>query len=260
MPSTYAHYRFGLAMLPQLPGDARRTIQRFRRLYEVGLHGPDIFYYQLPGLNKSASFLGIKFHEQTGQDFFQRVCRSIRMERSEAAQAYLYGVLCHYCLDAVCTPFIKERCEAEGMKSLQVETEFDRYLLDRDGKKPACSQDLSPHLKLTPGEWETVAKFYPPATAKIVKDSLNNMTFVLKLLATPEGARRTVLAKGVSVLGKDFTGAVMGTEPDPVCAHLNEGLMEKYRQAEANFAPMLTQIQALMTYNATLDALFAVTF
>ena len=101
MPSTYAHYRFGLAMLEKFPGDSRRTIQRFRRLFEVGLHGQDIFYYQLPGLNKSTSFLGIKFHEQTGQEFFQRVCRGIRMEKSEAAQAYLYGVLCHYCLDSV---------------------------------------------------------------------------------------------------------------------------------------------------------------
>ena len=191
MPSTYAHYRFGLAMLEKFPGDSRRTIQRFRRLFEVGLHGPDIFYYQLPGLNKATSFLGIKFHEQTGQDFFQRVCRGIRMEKSEAAQAYLYGVLCHYCLDSVCSPYMKEQCAAEGVTSLQLETEFDRFLLEMDGKIPACSQDLSPHLKLTPGEWETVAKFYPPATSRAVKDSLHNMMFMLKLLATPEGARRT---------------------------------------------------------------------
>ena len=45
MPSTYAHYRFGVAMLPGLPGDVRRTIGRFRRLFDVGLHGPDIFYF-----------------------------------------------------------------------------------------------------------------------------------------------------------------------------------------------------------------------
>ena len=260
MPSTYAHYRFGLAMLPQLPADSRRTIQRFRRLYEVGLHGPDIFYYQLPGLNKPASFLGIKYHEQTGQEFFQRVCRGIRMEKSEAAQAYLFGVLCHYCLDSVCTPYIKACCEGEKLNTLRVETEFDRFLLTTDGKIPACSQDLTPHLKLTPGEWETVAKFYPPANDRMVKDGLKNMVFVLKLLATPEGARRTLLSQGVKILGKDFAGAVMGSEPDAACAHLNDEIMEKYREAEGKFPAMLTQIQALMTYNAPLDELFAGTF
>lgn len=260
MPSTYAHYRFGLAVLPQLPADSRRTIQRFRRLFEVGLHGPDIFYYQLPGFNKTSSFLGIKFHEQTGQEFFQRVCRGIRMEKSEAAQAYLYGVLCHYCLDSVCAPYIKEKAQEENLTTLRLETEFDRFLLTTDGKIPACSQDLTPHLKLTPGEWETVAKFYPPATSRTVKDGLNNMIFVLKLLSTPEGARRTLLSGGVKILGKDFAGAVMGTQPDATCAHLNESILEKYRQAEEAFPAMLTQIQALMTYNAPLDALFAGTF
>ena len=260
MPSTYAHYRFGLAMLEQFPGDSRRTIQRFRRLFEVGLHGPDIFYYQLPGFNKSANFLGIKFHEQTGREFFQRACRNIRLEKSEAAQAYLYGVLCHYCLDSVCEPYMKEQAKTEGVTSLQVETEFDRFLLEGDGKVPACSQDLTPHLKLTPGEWETVAKFYPPANASVVKDSLKNMVFVLKLLAAPEGARRTALSKGVRILGKEFTGAVMGSGPDPKCAHLNAGIMEQYGEAESRVPAMLTQIQAQMTYNAPLDEYFAGTF
>ena len=260
MPSTYAHYRFGLAMLPLFPGDSRRTIQRFRRLYDVGLHGPDIFYYQLPGIKTSTSFLGIKYHEQTGQEFFQRVCRAIRMEKSEAAQAYLYGVLCHYCLDSVCSPYMKALCTNEEIPALQLETELDRYLLEKDGKVPACSQDLTPHLRLTPGEWETVAKFYPPATARNVKESLNNMTFVLKLLATPEGARRTVLSKGVMILGRDFTGAVMGPTANPRCIRHIPGIMEKYREAEEKFPDMLMQVQALMTYNASLDEQFAKTF
>ena len=75
MPSTYAHYRFGVGLLPTMPGDVRRTIQRFRRLFDVGLHGPDIFYYQ-SALSKAASrFLGVKYHEQTGKDFFDLVFR-----------------------------------------------------------------------------------------------------------------------------------------------------------------------------------------
>ena len=89
MPSTYAHYRFGVALLPTLPGDVRRTIQRFRRLFDVGLHGPDFFFFQPAFIKSSPRFLGIKFHEQSGKEFFQRVCRAVRLERSEAAQAYL---------------------------------------------------------------------------------------------------------------------------------------------------------------------------
>jgi hypothetical protein len=259
MPSTYAHYRFGTQLLPTLPADARRTIQRFRRLYDVGLHGPDIFFYHSPIIKTATSFLGIKYHEQTGQEFFQRVSRTVRLAKSEAAQAYLYGVLTHYCLDSVCRPLIREKA-AEGVTTLEIETEFDRFLLELDGKIPPHTQDMSPHLKLTPGEHETVAKFYPPATDRFVKDCLQKMAIFVKLLAAPEGARRTAITKGVALAGGKLANAVMKTGPDPKCCQFNEELLARYQQAVEKFPVLLEQLQALMTYNAPLDAEFADTF
>lgn len=257
MPSTYAHYRFGAALLPTLQADVRRTIQRFRRLYDVGLHGPDIFFYSSPLLKGSP---GVRFHEQTGREFFQRVCRTVRLERSEAAQAYLYGVLCHYCLDAVCGPFIREQAGLTGVPPLRVETEFDRFLLEKDGKTPPCAQDLSPHLRLTPGECETAAKFYPPVSSRTFKDDLRNMAAFVHMAAVPDGARRRVLEKGVQLLGKDFSGMVMTVEPDPLCAPLDNGLMARYAQAEALFPRMMAQLQAHLTYGAPFADLFDPTF
>ena len=259
MPSTYAHYRFGTELLPTMPADVRRTIQRFRRLYDVGLHGPDIFFYHSPVIKTATAFLGIKYHEQTGQEFFQRVSRAVRLEKSEASQAYMYGVLTHYCLDSVCRPLIKEKA-AQGVTTLEIETEFDRFLLELDGKVPPHAQDMSPHLKLTPGEHETVAKFYPPATDRFVKDCLQRMAFFVKLLATPEGAKRTAVTKGVALAGKELAGAVMTAGPNPKCAQFDEELLACYQSAADRFPVMLAQIQALLTYNAPLEAEFADTF
>lgn len=259
MPSTYAHYRFGVALLPTLPGDVRRTIQRFRRLFDVGLHGPDIFFFQPAFIKSSPRFLGIKFHEQSGKEFFQRVCRAVRLERSEAAQAYLYGILCHYCLDAVLHPFVKQNV-SENVTHLQIEAEFDRFLLETDGKVPPCAQDLSPHLKLTPGEWETVAKFYPPATARNVRDSLQNMARVTKMLAVPEGAKRSLMEKGLSALGNGFSDIMIPVEPNPKCTQLNPALLARYNEAVERFPELLSQLQAHMTYSAPLEEEFAPIF
>ncbi len=260
MPSTYAHYRFGVTLLSTIPADARRTIQRFRRLFDVGLHGPDIFFYRSPLLKSSAGFLGVQFHEQTGQAFFQRVCRFVRLERSEAAQAYLYGVLCHYCLDTLCHPYIKEQAQISGCGHLEIETEFDRYLLEKDGKTPPHTQNLSLHLQLTPGECETVAKFYPPASAATVKDSLRSMTQIMKLLTAPEGPRRTVVEKGFMLVADAYSGLIMTTSPNPRCSHLNPLLLEQYEKALEQFPEMLSQLQAHMTYNGSFgkefDAIF----
>ncbi len=249
MPSTYAHYRFGVALLPTVPADVRRTIGRFRRLFDAGLHGPDIFYYCSPLLKAGISALGSTYHEQTGQVFFQRVCRIVRLEKSEAALAYLYGVLCHYCLDTLCHPYIREQAGICEANHLEIETEFDRYLLEKDGKIPPHTQDLSPHLQLTPGEWETVAKFYPPATAANIRDSLKGMTKAIKLFTAPEGPRRNLVQTGVSLVAKEFAGLLMTTSPNSKCSHLNPYLMEQYEKALAIFPDMLSQLQAHMTYS-----------
>ncbi len=256
MPSTYAHYRFGKTLLAALPGDVRRTILRFPQLFEVGLHGPDIFYYHAPLLKTNAGFLGIKFHEQTGQAFFLRVCRAIRLERSEAALSYLYGVCLHYCLDSTFQSFVGEQAALLGIPAGEIETEFDRFLLESDGKVPPCSQDLSAHLKLTPGECETVAKFYPPATARNIRDSLRSMGVVLRLLTAPEGARRKVLEKGIDVIASEYRSMIMTSGPNPRCASLDSPLLALYRTAEEKFPQMLSQLQSHITYNAPLGAEF----
>lgn len=249
MPSTYAHYRFGAAMLSSMPGDLKRTVGRFRRLYDIGLHGPDLFYYHSPVLKGGVRALGVKYHQQTGREFFQRVCRIARLEKSEAAAAYIYGVLCHYALDSACHPLILEQSAAGTAGHTQIEREFDRFLLEKDGKIPPESQDLSNHLHLTPGECETVAKFYPGATARHIQQCLRTMSGSHKILSTPEGARRTLLRKGMGLLGADVSEMLMTTGPDPMCAQLDPILMEKYEQAAAEFPELLRQLQAHMTYN-----------
>lgn len=250
MPSTYAHYRFGTQMLPSMPGDARRTIQRFRRLFDVGLHGPDIFFYNSPLLKTVTDALGSKYHNQTGEEFFTRVCRSLRVSPSEAGIAYLYGVLCHYCLDTVCHPYVNEVAAKGEVTHAQLETEFERLLLERDGKIPACSFDMSASLQLTPGECETVARFYPPASANQVKDSVKSMAMFTKLFATPEGVRRTMVGKGIRTVSKSHVGMFMAEKPLPLCLPYLPDLEKCYDRAVAQFPEMLAQLQAHMTYSA----------
>lgn len=260
MPSGYAHYRFGTQLLPTLPGDIRRTIQRFRGLFDMGLFGPDFFYYSSPLLKSNAGFLGIKFHEQTGKEFFNRVCRMLRLERPEAGIAYLYGVLCHYCLDSVCHPFVIEQAALGEATHVEIETEFDRFLLETDGKIPPCAQNICPNVKLTPGECDAIARFYPPATGRYVRDGINGMAMFYRLFTAPEGPKRKMLEAGMALAGKEFKGMLMTVKPNPRCQALDAPLMALYRQAEEMFPEMLRQLQAHMTYGAPFEEEFAAPF
>ena len=48
MPTTYAHFRFGNDLLKVLPDETKKTINKNIELYNIGLHGPDILFYNKP--------------------------------------------------------------------------------------------------------------------------------------------------------------------------------------------------------------------
>lgn len=256
MPSHYAHYRFGAKAVPLLPPQAQRSIRLFRRLYDVGLHGPDIFFYHNIFFKDNVVALGKKYHALTGEDFFTPVCKHLRLEPNEAAMAYLYGVLAHYCLDSAVHPFVLGETEDGKIGHVELETEFDRFLLQLDGKRQPNTFDCSPHIRLTKGECATAARFYS-TTPSAVDTSVRSMAANVKLLAMPNGNLRRALEKAA---GSRLRQHFMERTPNKNCAHLNEPMLALYDQALERFPAMAEALQAHMAHNAPLGALFEGTF
>lgn len=260
MPATYAHYRFGTAMLSRMPADVSRTVKRHRRLFDVGLHGPDLFFFYKPMFDTKIGKLGSKFHHQTGREFFSRVCRSLRLDPSEEGQAYLYGVLCHYALDSHCHPLIIKWSQ-EGIAShSRIEAEFDRFLLEADGKIPPDDMRLTKHMALTAKECEIAARFYPGVEEKHIREGLQTMVYVRKLLELPKGPVRSAVMKTISAASETLRDMIVEAQPDPRCEALNQPLLDAYAQAGQRFPQMLQQIGSLLTYNAPLGEDFAPIF
>ena len=254
MPATYAHYRFGAQMLSKMPADLGRTAKRNRRLFDVGLHGPDLFFYYKPARSTKVGRLGNKFHRQTGKEFFTRVCRGLRLEPSEAGQSYLYGALCHYALDTQCHPLV-EKLSWEGIAShTRIETEFDRYLMELDGQTSRMA--LTKHMGLTPSECGVVSRFYPGTDPAHIRASLSAMARIRKVLELPDGKLREAVTGTMSLGSGTFWDMIPKAEPDPVCRQLNEPLLQKYQQAAKCFPDMLLQLSAHLTYNAPLGEEF----
>lgn len=251
MPAGYAHYRFGKLALQNLPANVRQPINRFRRLYDVGLHGPDIFFYYNPLMTTAVGDLGGKFHEQTGQEFFTRACAQAK---NEAGLAYLYGLLAHYCLDAACHPYVHKKEDSGEARHVELESEFDRYLLEKDGLLPPHIQDLSPHMKLTRGECVTVAEFFPPATPANINRCVHNMAFVTRFLAgkNRKGLKKLLgVTKNVAVMDQ-----LMPEDGDERFAHMDKGMLTYYDRALEQYPILVEQLTAYMTYGEPLGADF----
>lgn len=256
MPSLYAHNRFGAAVLPKVPADVRGAIARHRALFDAGLQGPDFFFFYKPASKSKTTGLGRVFHYQTGREFFTRACETLRSDSSEEELVYLYGLLAHYCLDAACHPLIHHHTDSGNPGHNAVESEFDRFLMARDGIRNPSSFRRSKLLKLPKEHCSVISRFYPGAEETEVYEALNSMRHFTDLMTYNNGLHRAAALVVLRKLGDGKTGLLIPNVPDPACSHLNEPLMKNFTDAIALYPALLEQIRDYLTFREPLGPEF----
>lgn len=238
MPAHYAHYRFGRAVLAGMPPEVRQEVQRFRRMFDMGLHGPDIFFYADPLPGSTARALGKTFHRQSGREFFTRACAAAD---SEAGRAYLYGLLAHYCLDSSCHPFVNKMADTGEAGHVALESEFDRYLMVMDGITAPHSHNITGHMKLTRGECMTVARFYPPATGAQVSRSVHFMNFGIRFLAGGDPEKREAFLRR---LHPSLPDHMIPDRAVTAFARMDSELLARFNRCVKQYPELLSQLLA----------------
>ena len=252
MPASYAHYRFGKRLLPSLPADIRQTIQRFRRMYDMGLQGPDFFFYYNVLMKTAIGDLGKTFHRQTGQEFFTVAGKAAT---SDAAKAYLYGLLGHYCLDSTCHPFVNQLDKIGEARHVPLESELERFLLALDKEPSPEAYDVSKHIRITRGECMTVAEFFPGVSGGQVFWSIRSMAIAKKFLANPKRQKSPLRVK-ISGLYDQMIPAEENPDWVPYIRELND----LYEQALERYPQLLSQLTAHLETGEALDESFASCF
>ena len=254
MPASYAHYRFGRLLLPGLPAEVRQCVQRFRRLYDTGLQGPDFFFYFSPGFHTATFALGDSIHNRSGKEFFSTACAAAT---SEAARAYLYGLLGHYCLDSVIHPYV-DRLDAAGEAAhVPLESEFDRFLLELDGEPSPHTFNRGKLIRLTRGESMTVAKFYPGVTGGKVSHSISLMALCIRLLAHPDRKLQELVLNCTAPQFLDHRLPVEAVED--MAPYVSE-LYRLYNQALENYPALLAEITARLQTGKAFSEAFSPSF
>lgn len=247
MPANYAHHRFGKQILKAFPPEQRQCVQRFRRLFDVGLHGPDIFFHYNPYWKTAVGAMGNQVHAMTGAAFFPAACKAAT---TEASRAYLYGLLAHYCLDSVCHPFVNQLNAIGEAAHIPLETQFDRVLLVMDGEAYPETFDMSRKLRLTRGECMTVAGFYPGITGSALRRSVRSMASHIRFLAKPQWK------KPMKMLGLSFAEHMIPAEEKEEWLVYTEELKLLYEKAVEKYPRMLQELLAHMETGADLGVDF----
>lgn len=177
MPALYAHDRFGREVSGRLDGEWRELIEKYDRQYQIGLQGPDIFFFYGAHTNNKVVRFGEHLHQVSAYPFFQHAVKVIQETgRDSGEYAYLLGFLCHFVLDSECHPYVEEMIQESGVQHLEIEAEFEKLLLRLDGRDPVAF----PLDTLVPTDEETarsIQPFYPvkmrePEAVERLKDRL----------------------------------------------------------------------------------------
>ena len=149
MPGFTTHYIFGMKAYNDMPfTPLKHTIAKYRWLYQLGLQGPDMFFYNIPILrHRDYRNVGSYMHEHKVNAFFECCLRRIGTIRSrqqqEEAISYLAGFMNHYIADSICHPYVYGRIGYpvdaptsmhHGMHA-HLENELDAILLWKYKKK-----------------------------------------------------------------------------------------------------------------------------
>lgn len=230
MPAAYTHYRFGRDVLRLLPPEKRQVISGHRALYDIGLHGPDIFFFYRPLTDNAVARMGHSLHRQTGATVLRRMAALLCQAPSEAATAYLYGFLCHFALDSACHGYVGQM-EALGVGHSLLETQLDRSYLVEDRLDPERVNPTG-HLKPSPEAARVIAAFFPQVTEREVEASVRDMIRVQQLLLPTSHAKRTMLQGAARFLKKDYVAEmVMPTRESLACRQMVARLRAMYEAA-----------------------------
>lgn len=260
MPALYAHHRFGKLVLPGLPADVRGAIMRNRSLFDAGLQGPDFLFYYKPTGENPVNSLATSLHQQTGRDFFTAICRMLPQNPQEPELAYLYGLLAHYCLDSLCHPYIQSHFPEGTPGHSAMESEFERFLLLRDGCKRPHTYPRSRLMKVSKADSALICKFYPPATGSQIREAAAGMRHVTSLITCGNPIHRTAALQILRLFGKERKGLLVPPKSDPTQEARNQQLLELFRRAQIRYPVLLEQLRDHLSFREPLGPEFDPTF
>lgn len=200
MPSTYAHFRLGCEAERLLPESLKTLADDNFDCFALGLHGPDLLFYYKPLTNNPTNAIGYAIHEKYASEFFTAAAKTFeaRGKRPED-EAYLLGFLCHFALDSEAHPFVNAEMTAKNLTHTEIESAFDKYLLEKDGKNP-FKTDLTAHILCTE-RTQDVAAAYFGVDKKKAKKALKSIKFYNRIMRCHSPFARAIITALLKVSG-----------------------------------------------------------
>lgn len=254
MPTTYTHWRFGDKCIKTLPIDLQEIINNNREIFDFGVHGPDIFfYYNALKFNKINKY-GHDLHDIPFKETLEKMKPFYKAcDDKDAALSYLLGFCAHFTLDSYCHGYIDLVAESGGASHGKIESQFDRYLLIKDGydaNKQSVTFSLKPSKKLG----HVIGQLFPELGEKICTKTIKDQLFYLNMLRDDSKLKRVILEKAMDAFNaKSFKELLLTDKNDPRCKATNERLNKYFKIAVRHYPLLATNLVKYLNDEEDLD-------
>lgn len=180
MPAVAAHYKFGQMVFEILEKPYKDIIKENREMFVLGLQGPDILFFYKPYIKNSVSMVGSQIHDKKAIMFFgEKFFYNDDLENKRKL-SYLFGCICHYCLDKNCHPFVNKIAKTP-IEHKKLEAELDGAVINK-------YKLLKTRYQYIPKEgidFTVLSEIYSMVGKNELKKSVKDMRSYIKMLEDP---------------------------------------------------------------------------
>ena len=172
---------------------------------------------------------GTQLHEKNGFTVFDKA-RKHRTDEPSAYNAYLCGFLCHFTLDLFCHPYIDQTMN-DKLTHGKIESEFDKFLLRKDGKPIRGYNTASPIINENGTSEASAVLLGIPQTniAKAIKTMCKINGWFSKKGELFHSIAHTFLR--LAKMDRKFGDMFLHKKDDPLCEATNGVLDKKFTDA-----------------------------
>lgn len=262
MPAIFAHYLFGVETLPRFDVSVRRVVKTHRALYNIGLQGPDFYFFD------QLLCLRGKKYAQIGNDLHHSSCAQLLMalegeggKRPDSGSlAYLLGLIGHFSLDSTCHPSIDRWVNELSYNHHRMETEFDRYLLGRCGVAEPRRFPLGGCIAADRATRLKIGRLYERANLGAACDVaalIADFGRIKNGLQTPGDGRYRFYQSVLRLAGaQEALGGIFMGPKDALSDETNPRLAALYDKAKERYAALAANYMAHVFDDAPLDNYF----
>lgn len=187
MPGFITHYVFGKEGFKEFEeGSVKEAVRKHRHAFNIGLQGPDIFFYFPAYVLISKKNLGTIMHRWEVNPFFKEmldfILKSAPVER-EILIAYAAGFLGHQALDSSTHPYVyyftdyREGEKGYFARHAKFETDIDYYMSKRYLKMDAYYFDMASSVNLETREYKVIGEAISAICSKLYRVRRNKYVY-----------------------------------------------------------------------------------